>query len=304
MRWDSMMRKVLRYLPAPVRGLFWTTVSESYAAAARVVGCRTVSVRRRFARAVAGKAAFVIPREAGFKVLPPGQLPQVDGVILAAREMAARFDPDKSKGSRKEQLIELLDMKRLTLDSSFLRFALREEVIAGAAQYLRIVPILLYVGVWYSREIGRETYSSQLYHQDPEGKSQVKIFVLCNDVVMSSGPLTVIGARMSEWVKRASGYRWKCGRLSGRRLADEQVRPITGGADEHVLTGPAGTVCLVDTSRCFHFGSRVRGTEPRIVSMFQFVSPLWFRVSLGQKAPLRHLVSPTLTPLQRLVLGG
>jgi hypothetical protein len=185
------------------------------------------------------------------------------------------------------------------VDSPFLRFAVRPDVVAGIANYLGVVPVLRYVGVWYSRHINRAPYSSQLYHLDGEGPSQAKIFLFCSDVTDGSGPLTVVGAETSRRINRALRYR-----VRGGRVDDEQVRRITGGRDEHVLIGPTETIGVVDTDRCFHFGSRVdEGAPPRLVAMFQYVTPLSFRLSFGRKLPLKHLGTPSVAPLARMVLG-
>ena len=39
--------------------------------------------------------------------------------------------------------------------------------------------------------------------------------------------------------------------------------------DEVAVVGPPGTACVLDSSRCLHFGSRCRGGE-RLVLMFNF----------------------------------
>jgi hypothetical protein len=70
--------------------------------------------------------------------------------------------------------------------------------------------------------------------------------------------------------------------------------------------GPAGTVAVVDTSRCFHYGSRVaEDASPRLVTVLQYLSPFSFRVSRDRKraAPYGHVAQATSSALERLVLG-
>jgi hypothetical protein len=271
---------------------------EGYAAAARVLEYRTIAGRRTESRAIAPRRAFSIERGRGWTLVPAGRLVHTEPVIAAAREIVAATDMSAVAFEYKEHLTSLLDMSSLTLDSPFLRFATREDVVASVADYLGMVPVLQYVGVWYSRHIARAAYSSQLYHQDGESPAQLKLFLLCSDVGPENGPLTVIDAPTSRRVSRQLRYH-----VYGGRVDDDTVRRL-GGADEHPLVGAAGTLAAVDTDRCFHFGSRIgAGAAPRVVAMFQYLTPLSFRLSFRRRATFRHLVPLAATPLARLVLG-
>jgi hypothetical protein len=130
--------------------------------------------------------------------------------------------------------------------------------------------------------------------------TQVKIFVYCSDVDAGSGPLTVLDAASSGRVRKAVGYQFR------QRLTDQQVADVLGpGADRPIL-GPSGTAAFLDTSRCFHYGSRVAPDAPaRLVTMIQYQTPYSFMLPRSERAslPFRRLVTPSLPPLQRLVLG-
>ena len=55
-----------------------------------------------------------------------------------------------------------------------------------------------------------------------------------------------------------------------------------------------GTVCFVDTTQCFHFGSRVEsGTAPRLVTMIQYLTPSSFMLPRDHRhgSPFRHLAT-------------
>ncbi len=78
------------------------------------------------------------------------------------------------------------------------------------------------------------------------------------------------------------------------------------GAREHAILGSARTTVFLDTSRCFHFGSRVASdAPPRLVTMVQYQTPYSFMIPADAHValPFRCLLTPSLTPLQRLVLG-
>jgi hypothetical protein len=91
----------------------------------------------------------------------------------------------------------------------------------------------------------------------------------------------------------------------GHRVADEFVDELAGSAVT-ALEGPAGTVHFVDTSRCFHFGSRVdQGGTPRRVFVAQYLTPYAFRFRPDhlQRAPYSALARDGSSELERLVLG-
>jgi hypothetical protein len=293
------MPRLQSYLPPKVKGLLYAGIREGHAVAARVLEHRTIAERGAVAREIAARRVFEVPRDAGWTVLPAGKIAAAAPAVDAARAVVASTDFANVAFERKEQLTNLLDMTALDVTSPFLRFATSEEVVAGIADYLGMVPVLQYVGVWYSRHIERAPYSSQLYHKDGESPAQLKLFLLCSDVAAENGPLTVVGARTSQQVSTQLRYSFY-----GGRVDDDTVRAIAG-PDEHAITGPAGTLAVVDTDRCFHFGSRVeKGAAPRVVGMFQYLTPLSFRLSFGRQAKFRDLASRAQTPLARLVLGG
>jgi hypothetical protein len=113
--------------------------------------------------------------------------------------------------------------------------------------------------------------------------------------------MLLLGANTSKTVRRAVRYEYR------NRATDEEVFAVAGDHDRHAMVGPAGTVAFVDTSRCFHYGSRVsEGAPPRLVAVLQYLSPFSFRVSRDKKraAPYRHAAAPTSSVLEQLVLGA
>jgi hypothetical protein len=197
----------------------------------------------------------------------------------------------------------LLPGEAVSLDSSFMRLALDDEVVSAVSDYLGLVPVLNTVDVWHSRPVGGEARSSQLFHLDGADVSQVKLFVHCTDVTEASGPLTVLDATSSRRLAKKLGYR-----IGDSRVPDERVVEILGDAADPVsLTGPRGTAHFVDTSRCFHFGSRVQdGSPPRTVAVFQYLTPYAFAFTRDHRdeAPYRHLANDALPEPARLVLGA
>jgi hypothetical protein len=258
---------------------------------------------RRSILATLSRTDVDIPTPVGFVVAPHGRFPETDAIVTEARAVLASYDtasPPAGK-NRKRFLQNVLDASSLTLDSAILRFALRADVLSSVSRYLGVVPLLTTISVFHSDTVAGDPTSSQLYHCDGDDVTQVKIFVYCTDVDVPSGPLTLLDAATTRAVQRHTGYWYR------HRLTDEQVRAAVGTPQEHVILGPTGTTVFVDTSRCFHFGSRVaQGAPPRLAAMIQYQTPYSFMLPTAAEsaAPFRHLINPSLSRLQRLVLGG
>jgi hypothetical protein len=191
-----------------------------------------------------------------------------------------------------------------TLDSPYLRFALDEDVVGPIAAYLGVVPILTVIDVWYSAHGAKAPKSSQLWHLDPADTTQIKVWVHCSDIGAESGPLTILDATTSDELAARIGYRYDEGHY---RLGDDEVKDSVGADRIVPLVGSKGTVGFVDTSMCFHFGSRVSaGAPPRRMAFFQYLTPYAFEFVSDhrEEAPLRGLATAGSSELERLVLGA
>jgi len=118
---------------------------------------------------------------------------------------------------------------------------------------------------------------------DPEDVISFKVFVQLTDVDDDCGPFHALPAHLSRDVLHAVGY-------SGVTfLTDERVAEHVGWDRVVKLTGPAGTVGFVDTTRCLHFGGRPRkaGRPVRDQLVFQYLLPtsLLFPIDGDAKHP-------------------
>jgi hypothetical protein len=195
----------------------------------------------------------------------------------------------------------VLDRRHLAADSAVVRFALRDDVLSAISRYLGVVPCLSTISVFFSDTVEGTPKSSQLHHCDGDDVTQVKIFIYCTDVDAASGPLTVLGAEHSGRVRRATRYHYR------QRLTDDQVAAVLGHGRERPILGSSGTAAFVDTSRCFHFGSRVApGAPPRLVTMIQYQTPYSFMAPGDRdgRGPFSHFDGPGRGALQHLVLNA
>ena len=250
---------------------------------------------------------FEITPAAGFRVFAPGTFADIDAVTRAANDVIAAKDHGNNDNAGVKAFLheDLLAPDRLSLDSPFLRFALREDVIAAVSAYLGVVPVLQKIDVWQSENTPAKLRASQLYHCDWDDTAQIKVFIYCTDVDRASGPLGLIEAAASQRLRAQIGYTYD---RKGYRVDDASAEAMTTADERHTITGPAQTTVFADTSRCFHYGSRVEpGGAPRIVAFYQFVTPTSFlfpRAGYPGVAPYRGLAGAGSSELQRLTLGA
>ncbi|HKE87875.1 MAG TPA: hypothetical protein VKB50_29170 [Vicinamibacterales bacterium] len=275
----------------------------AYIVGRRLLAPKSYWARRRVATSVSPAAGVAVRDDDGYRLFHAGAFPEADAAAQRCVSLAGKSEDvlrERRKAHADKQfLVNLLDLSTLTADHPLLLLALRPDLLDAVIAYIGTVPILRSLQVFYSGAVDREPISSQLYHCDADDVRQLKIFLLCSEVGNDNGPLTILDAASSDRVRRATHYTYI------DRLDDEQVAAIGGVKPPVELVGPPGTMCLVDTSRCFHYGSRVRaGAGPRLVAMAQYLSPFAFVAPHGTRGALAHLANGAHTSLQRAVLTG
>jgi len=241
-----------------------------------------------------------IDKDQGFLVWKPENFEPLNQVINYARERFSQFNLQEmvanSEGKHK-YLLALPLKQELTLDSPLVQLALNPKLVSIVTDYLGIIPIFSAVNVLYSPNTELYEHSSQLFHLDPEGVKQVKIFIFVEDVTEDSGPLTIISSKESKKVYPI---------YKGGRISDEKVKEFVPEKNFHPMTGSSGTMVFTDTSSCFHFGSRA-GKKDRFVIIIQYISPFsmiypWF--GWKRKARLAHLAESSGSTLEKYLLGA
>ncbi len=249
---------------------------------------------------------LAIPREQGFLSVPPPKLADVTAPVLEhANGLIDSIGPATLlEGETKGGFVArgFLPESAFELGSPYMRLALDERVVGPIAVYLGVVPVLAELDVWYSAHSPKAPKSSQLWHLDHADTTQIKLWVHLSDVDARSGPLTVLDAAASDRLAEAAAYNFS----ESYRLPDDRVEELLGSEGLMRFEGPRGTVDFVDTSRCFHFGSRVSADgEPRRMVMIQYLTPYSFGFAdHRQQAPFRGLASAGTTELDRLLLGA
>jgi hypothetical protein len=264
--------------------------------------------RIRAARELAARTELSIPPEEGFLVVPPEAVPEAAPVVAAANELIDSLGHDRlirKYNKRNDTMARgFLRADARDPDSPYMQFALSESVIAPAAAYLGLVPILFSIDVWYSPPASESGFrNAQLWHADGDDTSQVKVWIHLNDIGPESGPLTILPAKRTHAFADEIGYDTSV----EYRIPDEKVGSLVSNAEIVQLAGPIGTVDFVDTSNCLHLGSRVEPNAPaRRIFMAQYLTPYAFKFEHDhrEEAPFRDLAVSGQSELESLVLGA
>jgi hypothetical protein len=268
----------------------------------KTVAPRSVADRVRAARDAHGSGGLEIPRDRGFVLCEPGQFPEADEVVADAQRRYEQLGDvaARSKG-RKQFMIPVVQPEELDRQSPLIRLLMREDILSAVSAYLGAAPLINSANVYVSKPSDREHMSSQLLHCDADDTTQIKVFVLCNRVTEGNGPLMIMDAERSAQLRDTVDYQYR------NRVSDEEARAQLGDLAMRALTGEPGTVALVDTSRCFHYGSRVgEGAGNRLAAMAQYLTPYSFMVGrkVDERAPFSHLAEADESRLARLALGA
>jgi hypothetical protein len=289
-----------------LRGLFATESIRRIGFAARELWQPAeIEARRGVARDLAAglDPAFRVDRRDGYRMLAPTVLPSIDEVGAIGRSLirgATLADGEANTGKQFSRVRLATREQRIAL----LRVALDRRVLAMVADYLGVLPVITEADYFCSFPIAGPFTKSQLWHCDCDAGDVFKLFIYCDDVTADDGPLQLIEATESGRIRDAIGYRYAGSRY---RVSDAVMDRHVSSAQIHSVTGSAGTAFVVETTRCFHRGSRIVDSQRRRVMASVCYCPASAmtvpRRLAWAKAPLVDFATDVTGELERAVLG-
>jgi hypothetical protein len=252
-----------------------------------------------------------LDRRDGYAMLPPGAVANTDDIIAISlalfdeKQRQAEAEAAASGKSKKWAFLRsILTNQDLARNPKLVDFALSDSLLSLVTNYLGTIPHLNRIDLLYSvNHGGEEAISSQIYHLDPEGTRQAKLFMNLRDVGPDEGPFTFIPASETTRIVNAiKKRRLADSEMAAGRFLDDELEAV-GGLDRAIsVDGPKGSAALVDTSRCLHFGSRVKPGTYRLCLYIQYCTSRehgnMFDASRHANDPVRYLalVNSARTP--------
>jgi hypothetical protein len=204
-------------------------------------------------------------------------LPYLDRVLEDSDKIIAERSGERrsSKGAYRSYFQDVWTPEDLERYPSFLDFATSSDVLSVVSHYLRSIPVLstaLPAGIRFVESNAAfddqpdKPHDSQLYHIDYYSLPNVYVLVLLRDTNIENGPWTFLPRSVSQKARRALNY-WS--RQRGYRVSDEDVYSVVDRKEAIEFCYPRGTVLFIESSGCFHYGSR-NSIKPRFQLMIGY----------------------------------
>jgi len=246
----------------------------------------------------------------GFVVDASRSLPHLDELLEAGNRIVSRYGEEfgGEAWDWKPFLQNILPEDELERHPAFLDFATSPELISAIAEIFGYLPQLSGLPPTGVRVMESSTRfdptpegpwrSSQLYHLDYHSTPTVYVLVALKDTAPDDGPFTFLGAAASKRVVAGIDY----GRRGvPYRLEDDEVMAHVSSDEVNEFSVPAGTVLIVESSACFHFGSRCPASD-RYQVQYAFTSPVRDDFAELWTAEQLYPQSADDPPLRRAVL--
>lgn len=208
-----------------------------------------------------------------------GRLPYLEELLRESDEIIEERGGVKREVYKRPFFQELIIEDHFTRYPSILDFATSSDVLTTVCNYFGFIPVLSYskpygvrlIESWNKFDDSPDTplRDSQFFHLDYHDKPMVYAIVVLRDVTMEMGPFCFLPKSVSDKACRGlMDYHTKRG---GHRVTDEKMYSVVPECELIKLCYPAGTVLFLDSSACFHYGSR-NAVRPRHLMMFAYVS--------------------------------
>jgi hypothetical protein len=204
-------------------------------------------------------------------------LPHLDRVLEDSEKIIAERSGQRrsSKGAYRSYFQDVWTSEDLERYPSFLDFATSSDVLSTVSHNLRCIPALSTTpppGIRFVESNAAfddqpdKPHDSQLYHIDYYSLPFVYILVLLRDTTPEHGPWTFLPRSVSQKARAALNY-WSPRR--GYRVSDEDIYSVVDRREAIEFCYPRGTVLFIESSGCFHYGSR-NSIKPRFQLMLGY----------------------------------
>lgn len=254
-----------------------------------------------------GAPSSPVELDDGFAIDRSRSLPHLDAVLAAGERLIGEYGGRKWE-HEKAFLQNINPESAIDRYPELLDFATSSEMLTAVAPTFRYAPLLsgllprgvrlMESSTRFDPEADGPWRESQLFHLDYHSSPTLYVVVALRDIGPDDGPLHFLGRSASRQIAQELDYG---SRGVPYRLTDEQVYSVVDESQVNVFSEPAGTVLWIESSACFHFGSR-RPANDRYQMQYAFVSPVR-NDFLELWRPMRiYPTSPSDASLRRLAL--
>ena len=221
---------------------------------------------------------FDLNKDGFIQIFPKNEI--VNEILLRTNKIINHDDFNKKISGKKDFLKSYSLNVFKNENHLFLKFLFKDDLINKVVGYLGKNITLANVSILYSENKTFEEGRSQNMHMDGDDIKQIKIFLHISDVDEFSGPLTVINKNYSKILFNKVDQN-RIFKKKTARVNDGSLEKFSMIDNVNPLVGKKGTINLVDTSNCYHFGSRP-GTNPRYILMYQLLSSFSYYLPMGK----------------------
>jgi hypothetical protein len=237
-------------------------------------------------------------------------LPHLDRILEDSEKIIAERSGERrsSKGAYRSYFQDVWTPEDLERYPSFLDFATSSDVLSVVGHYLQSIPALsttIPPGIRFVESNAAfddqpdKPRDTQLYHIDYYSLPNVYILVLLRDTTPEHGPWTFLPRGISQKARRALNY-WS--RQRGYRVSDEDIYSIVDRKEAIKFCYPRGTVLFIESSGCFHYGSR-NSIKPRFQLMIGYTGACRTDFSEVIAPPRVYPIRDTDSRLRKMVLN-
>jgi hypothetical protein len=140
------------------------------------------------------------------------------------------------------------DSDNMNVNNIINRIALNISVLKILNHYFSAPVFMDYSIVTKSVFSGEKHQISQLWHQDKDDNEMIKLFIYINDVTDLNGPFTLLNRQSSMKIPTS---------FIRNHIEDDFIFKRVKQNEVLTLKGKKFSAFLVDTSKCFHMGSRI-----------------------------------------------
>jgi hypothetical protein len=276
-------------------------------------GWRRSLYRERFAELLEENgppAAQRIEMKDGWAIEASMSLPHLHRVLEDAEEIIAERSGVRrsTQGAYRSYFQDVWTRADLERYPSFLDFATSSDVLAPVGDYLKCIPTLsttLPSGIRFVESNAayddqpNSPHDSQLYHIDYYSLPNVYVLVLLRDTTIEHGPWTFLPRAISQKAAASLNY-WS--RQRGYRVSDEDIYAVADRKEVIEFCYPRGTVLFIESSGCFHYGSR-NSIKPRFQLMIGYSGVCRTDFSEVIMTPETYAIRQSDSRLRKMVLN-